>query len=192
MTTDTAHHHLFDCAIGFCGVAWNAQGLVGVQLPEKDRATTERRLAAKSHSTAGEPPAWVAALIVDIQKYCAGEKIDFSSIHVDLGSVDDFRRRLYAMLRDIGFGRTVTYGELAKQLDLPGWEGARDVGEAMGRNPMPIVIPCHRVLAAGNKPGGFSAYGGATTKQKLLALEGVNLNKPEKEKQQGPPRLPGL
>jgi methylated-DNA-[protein]-cysteine S-methyltransferase len=192
MTNEAAHHHLFDTAIGLCGVAWNARGLIGVQLPEKDRATTERRLAAKSHSTAGEPPTWVAALIADIQKYCAGEKIDFSSINVDLGAVDDFRRRLYAMLRGIGFGRTVTYGELAKQLDLPGWEGARDVGEAMGRNPMPIVIPCHRVLAAGNKPGGFSAYGGATTKQKLLALEGVSLDKPAKEKGQGPPRLPGL
>ena len=74
---------------------------------------------------------------------------------------------------------------MAKQLDLAGWEGARDVGEAMGKNPMPIVIPCHRVLAAGNKIGGFSAYGGTSTKQKLLALEGVDFNP-------GPPRLPGL
>ena len=91
----------------------------------------------------------------------------------------------------IGVGRTVTYGELAKELGLTGWEGARDVGEAMGKNPMPIVIPCHRVLAAGNKPGGFSAYGGVSTKQKLLALEGVSLGKDDK-KSDGPPRLPGL
>ena len=94
--------------------------------------------------------------------------------------MDDFRQKLYAALRGVGFGRTVTYGDLAKQLGLPGWEGARDVGEAMGQQPVPIVIPCHRVLAAGNKPGGFSAYGGTTTKQKLLALEGVSLDKPEK------------
>ena len=91
-------------------------------------------------------------------------------------------------LRGIGFGRTVTYGELAKQIGLTGWEGARDVGEAMGKNPVPVVIPCHRVLAAGNKPGGFSAYGGAATKQKLLALEGVRLG----EASDAPPRLPGL
>jgi methylated-DNA-[protein]-cysteine S-methyltransferase len=195
--TDTAHYHLFDTRLGLCGVAWNGRGLVGVQLPEKDGGATERRLAAKSQGTPAEPPAWAAALIEDIRKYCAGEKIDFSAITVDLGAMDDFRQRLYAALREVAFGRTVTYGELAKQLDLPGWEGARDVGEAMGRNPMPIVIPCHRVLAAGNKPGGFSAYGGTTTKKKLLALEGVDLDKPEKaaktdKAKEDTPRLPGL
>ena len=194
--TDTAHYHLFDTSLGLCGVAWNGRGLVGVQLPEKDRAATERRLAAKSKGTPGKPPAWVAALIEDIRKYCAGEKINFSAIAVDLGAMDNFRQKLYAALRDVGFGRTVTYGELAKRLDLPGWEGARDVGEAMGRNPMPIVIPCHRVLAAGNKPGGFSAYGGTTIKKKLLALEGVNLEEPKAAKpgkaKRDTPRLPGL
>ncbi len=90
-----------------------------------------------------------------------------------------------AALRTIAFGHTTTYGELARQLGSTGWEGARDVGEAMGRNPVPIVIPCHRVLAAGGKLGGFSAHGGPSTKQKLLALEGVQLGN-------GPPRLPGL
>ena len=186
MDTQATHHHLFDTALGVCGVAWNARGLVAMQLPEKDRAATERRLAAKSGSTgAAPPPAWIAALEADIGKYLAVEKIDFSAIAVDLGSVDDFRQKLYAALRGIGFGRTVTYGELAKQLGLTGWEGARDVGEAMGRNPVPVVIPCHRVLAAGNKLGGFSAYGGTSTKRKLLALEGVRLDN-------APPRLPGL
>ena len=197
--TDTTHYHLFDTVFGRCGVAWNDRGLVGVQLPEKDSAASEHRLAAKSGGTPAQPPAWVAALIDDIRKYCAGEKIDFSTIAVDLGAMDDFRQRLYTALREVAFGHTVTYGELAKRLDLPGWEGARDVGEAMGRNQMPIVIPCHRVLAAGNKPGGFSAYGGTTTKKKLLALEGVDLDKPEKAKGTKPskagdetPRLPGL
>lgn len=179
-------HHLFDTALGVCGVAWNSRGLVGVQLPEKDRATTERRLAAKSGSAGvAPPPAWVEALIAGIRSYLAGAEVDFSSVTVDLDGIDDFRRRLYQALREIGFGRTVTYGELAKRLGLSGWEGARDVGEAMGRNPMPIVIPCHRVLAAGNKLGGFSAYGGASTKQKLLTLEGVRFG-------DATPRLPGL
>jgi methylated-DNA-[protein]-cysteine S-methyltransferase len=190
MTTDAAHHHLFDTALGLCGVAWNARGLIGVQLPEKDRETTERRLAAKSHGTAGGPPAWVEAVIADIRKYCAGEKIDFSSVAVDLSGMDGFQQKIYTALRAVGFGHTVTYGDLAKELGLSGWEGARDVGAAMGSNRVPIVIPCHRVLAAGNKPGGFSAYGGIKTKQKLLALEGISLDQPKSDND--PPRLPGL
>jgi methylated-DNA-[protein]-cysteine S-methyltransferase len=192
MNAQATHHHLFDTAIGECGVAWNARGLVGVQLPEKDRGQTELRLAVKCHSTsAADVPPWVQSVISDIQRYLAGQPVDFSAVTVDLGDIDDFRQKLYAALRGIGMGRTVTYGELAKQLGLTGWEGARDVGEAMGKNPMPIVIPCHRVLAAGGKPGGFSAYGGTSTKQKLLALEGVSLGKDDKG-EDAPPRLPGL
>ena len=192
MNAQTAHHHLFHAAIGECGVAWNARGLVGVQLPEKDRGATELRLAVKCHSThADAVPPWIQSLISDIQRYLAGQPVDFSAVAVDLGGVDDFRQKLYEALRGIGFGRTITYGELAKRLGSTDWEGARDVGEAMGRNPMPIVIPCHRVLAAGNKLGGFSAYGGTATKQKLLALEGVNLTK-SSSREPAPPRLPGL
>jgi methylated-DNA-[protein]-cysteine S-methyltransferase len=180
------HHQLFETAIGECGIAWNSRGLVGVQLPEKDRGQTELRLAVKSHSTgADDAPPWIQSVISDIQRYLAGQPVDFSAIAVDLDGVDDFRQKLYAALRGVGLGHTVTYGDLARQLGLTGWEGARDVGEAMGRNPVPIVIPCHRVLAAGNKLGGFSAYGGTKTKQKLLELEGVDLDK-------SPPRLPGL
>jgi len=185
MTNET-HHHLFDTTLGICGVAWNARGLAAVQLPEKDAAATARRLASKCGSAgAAEAPTWVEALIADICRYLNGSKVDFSAVTVDLDNVDDFRRKLYQALRGVGFGRTVTYGELAKLLGSDGWEGARDVGEAMGRNPMPIVIPCHRVLAAGNKLGGFSAHGGTRTKQKLLALEGLDFGA-------GAPRLPGL
>jgi methylated-DNA-[protein]-cysteine S-methyltransferase len=180
------HHHMFDTALGLCGVAWNSRGLAGVQLPEKDRAATERRLAAKCGSAgAAEPPPWVQSLITDIRDYLGGAPVDFSAVAVDLDGVDEYRRKLYQALRRIRFGRTVTYGELAKELGSTGWEGARDVGEAMGRNPMPIVIPCHRVLAAGNKLGGFSAYGGTSTKQKLLTLEGMRFDG-------GAPRLPGF
>ncbi|MSP44709.1 MAG: methylated-DNA--[protein]-cysteine S-methyltransferase [Xanthobacteraceae bacterium] len=186
MDAQATHHHLFDTAIGECGVAWNARGLCGVQLPEKDRGQTELCLAVKCHSTAAaEVPPWIQSAISDIQRYLAGQPVDFSAIAVDLDGIDGFRKKLYAALREIGFGRTTTYGELAKKLGLTGWEGAREVGEAMGKNPMPVVIPCHRVLAAGGKLGGFSAYGGPATKQKLLALEGVGLDK-------APPRLPGL
>lgn len=184
--TNDAHHLLFDTVLGVCGVAWNSHGLAGVQLPEKDHAATERRLAAKCGSTgAAEAPAWVQSLVADIRRYLEGARVDFSSVTVDLDGIDDFRGAIYRELRRIGYGSTVSYGELAKLIGLDGWEGARDVGEAMGRNPMPIVIPCHRVLAAGNKLGGFSAHGGTGTKRKLLALEGRQFD-------DGTPRLPGL
>ena len=182
----SVHHHVFDTAIGPCGVAWTARGLVAVQLPEKDRAVTERRLAAKAASAgAAQPPPWVATVVADIRRYLAGEPVDFSAVAVDLDGLDPFRQKLYETMRSLAWGHTTTYGELARQLGSTDWEGAREVGEAMGRNPVPVVIPCHRVLAAGGKLGGFSAPGGAKTKAKLLALEGVHLDG-------GAPRLPGL
>jgi methylated-DNA-[protein]-cysteine S-methyltransferase len=186
MAFQTLHHHLFDTALGRCGVAWNARGLVGVQLPERDPAATERRLAAKCRSAgAAEPPVAIASLIGDIQRYLLGERVDFSAVPVDLTPCDEFRRKVYTALRSVAFGTTTTYGDLARAAGADDWEGARDVGEAMGTNPAPLVIPCHRCLAAGGKPGGFSAYGGLATKRKLLALEGVHLERAE-------PRLPGL
>ena len=179
-------HVLFDTAIGPCGIAWSERGLMAVQLPEVDRARTEKRLVAKSASAStAEPPTWAKALIADIQHYLAGERIDFSGVAIDLAGVDPFRRKLYEAMRRIGFGSTTTYGELARRIGLSEPQAAQDVGQVMGRNPMPIVIPCHRVLAAGGKLGGFSAYGGTATKAKLLALEGVQLDG-------GAPRLPGL
>jgi methylated-DNA-[protein]-cysteine S-methyltransferase len=181
-----AHHHMFATAIGLCGVAWNERGICAVQLPEKDAATTERRLVKKGGSSGpAEPLPSVQALVADIQNYLSGEKVDFSAVTVDLSGIDDLRRRIYEALRGIEFGRTTTYGELAQHIGATDWEGARDVGVAMGSNRIPIVIPCHRVLAAGGKLGGFSAYGGTKTKQKLLALEGVRFDGEA-------PRLPGL
>jgi methylated-DNA-[protein]-cysteine S-methyltransferase len=186
MAAQDVHHHLFDTALGRCGVAWSARGLVGVQLPEKDSSATERRLAAKTGSAgAAEPPPAMVAMIDDIRRYLAGEPVDFSAVPLDLERCDEFRRKVYDALRQVAFGHTVTYADLARMAGAATWEGARDVGEAMGRNPVPIVIPCHRCLAAGGKLGGFSAYGGAATKRKLLALEGVHLDG-------GEPRLPGL
>jgi methylated-DNA-[protein]-cysteine S-methyltransferase len=179
-------HCIFDTAIGPCGVAWNARGLVAVQLPERDRAATERRLVSRCGSSGvAVPLPEIAALIADIARYLDGERIDFSAVPVDLSNLDPFRRKLYETMRTLPWGTTTTYGALARTIGLTQWAGARDVGEAMGRNPVPIVIPCHRVLAAGQKLGGFSAPGGAATKAKLLALEGVRFDG-------GAPRLPGL
>ena len=185
----STHHHVFDTALGPCGVAWNARGLTAVQLPEANRAATERRLVAKAASAGvAAPPASIAAVIADIERYLAGEPVDFTAVTVDLSSLDPFRQKLYETMRSLAWGHTTTYGELARQLGSSDWEGAREVGDAMGRNPVPVVIPCHRVLAAGGKLGGFSAHGGAATKAKLLALEGVQL--PDKDR--SAPRLPGL
>jgi methylated-DNA-[protein]-cysteine S-methyltransferase len=186
MAPESVHHHLFDSALGRCGVAWRGDSLVVVQLPEQDAAATERRLAAKSKSTgAADPPAPIATLVGDIRRYLAGERINFSGAAVDLAACDDFRRNIYMALRQVAFGHTTTYSDLARAVGAGDWESVKNVGEAMGRNPAPLVIPCHRCLAAGGKLGGFSAYGGLSTKRKLLALEGVHLDG-------GTPRLPGL
>ena len=186
MATEIVNHHVFDTALGPCGVAWTAHGLTHVQFANGTAAETEQRLVARTRSAgAAEPPASVAAIIEDIKRYFAGEPVDFSAAAVDFSGLDPYRRRLYEAMRTLKWGETTTYGGLARQLGSSDWEGAREVGEAMGRNPMPIVIPCHRVLAAGGKLGGFSAPGGAATKAKLLALEGVRVDRAE-------PRLPGL
>lgn len=186
----TVHHTVFPTAIGACGVAWSPRGLVAVSLPEQDEAATEKRIAAKSGSAGpATPPLAVAHAILQIQHYCAGERVDFSAAPVDLSAVDEPRRRIYEVMRALAFGETTTYGDLARQTGATDWEGARDVGIAMGRNPLPIVVPCHRVLAAGGKLGGFSDYGGTTTKEKLLALEGVRVTPLPND---APPRLPGL
>jgi methylated-DNA-[protein]-cysteine S-methyltransferase len=192
MTTaqSATRHHLFDTVIGACGVAWNAHGLAAVQLPQSNRAATERRLVAKSGSCGpAEPPVWVAAVIGDFQRYLAGDQVDFAAVAVDLDSAEPFHRQVYEALRQVGWGRTTTYGALARAAGGTDWEATREVGQAMAQNPTPIVIPCHRVLAAGNKPGGFSAYGGIVTKERLLALEGVRL---DGVRRRVAPRLPGL
>jgi methylated-DNA-[protein]-cysteine S-methyltransferase len=193
ITSPKIHHALFPTAIGTCGVAWSERGLVALALPERDAAATEKRLRGKSHSMgAAEPPPAIADAVTQIQSYCAGEPVDFSSVPLDLSGIDSERRHIYEAMRALRYGETTTYGELARRTGAPeqDWEAARDIGVAMGRNPLPIVVPCHRVLAAGGKLGGFSAYGGTATKETLLALEGVRRKGAARD--EGPPRLPGL
>jgi methylated-DNA-[protein]-cysteine S-methyltransferase len=176
------HHCLFDTDLGPCGVAWGERGLARFQLPEADRRATERRLrlrAADSGATA--PPRQIAAVIADVQRYMAGERVDFSAVALDLTGVAPFYAEIYVAARRVGWGETATYGELARRVGSPG--AARAVGQAMARNPVAVIIPCHRILASGNKVGGFSAFGGALSKQKLLGLEGVRIGA-RKETQQ--------
>lgn len=113
----------------------------------------------------------------DIAAYGEGEEIDFSATILDLAGVPDFHRAVYADILNIGWGQATTYGEIAMRLgDL---KLSRAVGQAMGRNPIPLIVPCHRVLASGGRPGGFSAPGGTASKLKMLALEGIRLGEPE-------------
>lgn len=177
---------LFDTAIGPCGVAWSARELTRLQLPEADRAAAEKRLRAASGSPAPTvPPPSIREAIAAIQRYLAGERVDFSFVAIDLTRTDPFQRKVYEAARSLGWGQTTTYGALARLAGFP--DGARAVGQALGRNPVPLIVPCHRILASGGRIGGFSAPGGAFTKERLLALEGVLVGVDPDA-----PRLPGL
>ena len=169
------HFALFDTAIGICGIEWGRRGINGVQLPMGDRDKTLARIRQRHGDiTESEPTAEVKQAIDRIVDLLAGKPDDLTDIALDLDGVPAFNRGVYDIARTIPPGRTMTYGDIAKRLG--GVELSRDVGQALGRNPCPIVVPCHRVLAAGNKPGGFSARGGVSTKLKMLAIEGAVVN----------------
>ena len=101
----------------------------------------------------------------------AGQSRDLSGIAIDDADVPQFNRRVFAIARAIPPGQTITYGEIAERLGDKAL--ARAVGQALGENPVPLIVPCHRVLAAGGKIGGFSASGGVVTKLRLLTIEGA-------------------
>jgi O-6-methylguanine DNA methyltransferase len=170
---------LFETALGSCGICWkeseNPGGenpVVAFQLPEASIERTEQRISRKcSTRRSSDPPQNIAALIRRVGEHLSGAMQDFRDVQVELDSVGEFAARVYQATREIPAGKTSTYGELARALGRGG--SARAVGQALGRNPIPLIIPCHRVLAAGGKSGGFSAHGGPTTKAKMLALEGA-------------------
>jgi len=168
---------LFDTPLGACGIAWSGQGIRRLQLPEASPKHTEKKLVTglgKPLRTA--PPEWVREAQLRVARHLAGAAQDFAEIRLDLDGLPPFHRRVYEAARAAGPGKTLTYGEMAAQAGSPG--ASRAVGQALARNPFPLLVPCHRVLASGNRPGGFSAYGGAVTKARLLALEGVVLPTP--------------
>jgi methylated-DNA-[protein]-cysteine S-methyltransferase len=167
---------LFDTAIGRCAIAWSERGTVAVLLPERDDAALRRRLLRRyPGAREAAPPDDVARAADGVMALLAGEQRDLSGVVLDLDGVPDFSRRVYAVARTIKPGATLTYGAIAAQLGEP---DARRIGEAMGKNPCPIIVPCHRVVAAGGKTGGFSAPGGAATKRLLLAIEGAAQEEP--------------
>ena len=169
---------LFETSIGPCGVAWTDAGLTWVQLPEEDRKATRGRLLSKTNergklaSEKATPP-WVKDAIARVREHLAGKPQELGRIPLDVSGVSDFTAKVFRAAQAVPAGRTATYGELAGIVGSPG--ASRAVGRAMATNPWPIIVPCHRVVAAGGAAGGFSAYGGLVTKEKILKLEGGTL-----------------
>jgi methylated-DNA-[protein]-cysteine S-methyltransferase len=165
---------LFQTAIGSCAIAWSDRGVTSVWLPEQTDPQTRSRAARRfPRALESTPPPFVAHAIAGIVALLEGEARDLADIPLDLESVPEFHRRVYDATRTIKPGATLSYGEIASRIGEP--DAARAVGQALGRNPIPIIVPCHRVLAAGGGTGGFSAPGGTATKLRLLAIEGARL-----------------
>jgi methylated-DNA-[protein]-cysteine S-methyltransferase len=162
---------LFATPIGTCGIAWSPHGLRGVQLPEADEEAGLARLAHRFADLALASPEPVADVIAEIGRHLSGEPVGYQKVKLDFGNVHPFERSVYAAARAIPFGETRTYGALAAQVGDP--LAAQAVGQALGRNPWPIIVPCHRITAADGRTGGFSAPGGTTTKLRLLEIEGA-------------------
>jgi methylated-DNA-[protein]-cysteine S-methyltransferase len=163
---------LFDTAIGPCGIAWGEGALAGVQLPEADAAQTRARMQRRFPQVDERmPPPEVQAIIARVVALLQGTRDDLCDVALDMSGVPPFHQRVYALARRIPPGRLLTYGEVAAQLGEPG--AARAVGQALGHNPFAPVVPCHRVLAAQGRSGGFSADGGARTKLRMLEIEGA-------------------
>jgi len=171
-----AHHYLIcETRGGFCGIAWNDGGITRFQLPAKSAEATERSLLRRAPGAApAAPTPEVAEAVAVVRRYFEGQETDFSRFKLDLAEQHPFFERIYGAARRVRWGHTTTYGALAKELGA-GPEAARDVGQAIAKNPVALIIPCHRVLAAGGKVGGFSAPGGSAAKIRMLALEGIHL-----------------
>lgn len=163
---------MFETPIGACGIAWSERGILATRLPEKDGERIKAALARRHPELAeAAMPAPAAALAAQIAAHLNGARVDYSDVTFDQAGVGEWERGVYRAAAQIPHGETRTYGALARRLGRP--EAAQAVGQALGRNPWPIVIPCHRILGADGKTGGFSAPGGAATKLRLLEIEGA-------------------
>jgi methylated-DNA-[protein]-cysteine S-methyltransferase len=161
---------LFATVLGDCGIAWSGHGVCGVQLPESSAAATRARMLRRLGTVAEASPTQpIREAITGIQALLSGAPRDLTDVMLDTTHVADFAQRVYVVTRRIAPGSTRTYGEIATELGDAG--AARAVGRALGDNPYPLIVPCHRVLAARNRAGGFSAHGGVTTKLRLLEIE---------------------
>lgn len=167
---------LIATALGPVGLVWSAAGLVRLQLPDTDAAGTRALLLRGIEAVEAHPPEGLAAAVAALQRYFTGVPTEFAAVPLDFAGIAAFPRRLYEEMRKLRWGETLTYGELAARAGAPG--AAQAVGRAMGANPLPVIVPCHRVLASRGKLGGFSAPGGGRTKLRLLEMEGVSVGAP--------------
>lgn len=183
--TQAIGHLVVSTSLGHIALEWSAGGLTRFSLPEHDRSAVERRARKWAQAAALAPaldempphaPGFVAQAVSLARAYADGETVDFTVLPLDLAGIDPFDRAVYAAALTLRQGEITTYGELAERAGFPGM--ARETGAALGRNPLPLVIPCHRIVAAGGRIGGFSAPGGARTKERLLSHEGVDLAPP--------------
>ncbi|MEV6556480.1 methylated-DNA--[protein]-cysteine S-methyltransferase [Nocardia sp. NPDC051756] len=171
----SAEATLFDTAIGLCAIAWSGATVIRFQLPEANPAATRARITRRRTGLPDDevreqtPTGAIAEAITGIRAHLAGELDDLRWIPLDTSGIPEFHRAVYEVTRAIDPGHTLTYGQVADRIGQPG--AAQAVGQALGRNPIPLIIPCHRVLAADNALTGFSAPGGVTTKQNLLEIE---------------------
>ena len=158
-------HATFSTPLGLCAIAWNDFGLTRFLLPDPER---------RPGNSEAEPPSWVSEIIDRVMRHLSGDMQDFSDVPFDFSRIPDFMRAVLCATLAIKPGRTATYGELAAAIGQPP-SVSRAVGSALGGNPWPLLIPCHRIVAATGKMTGFSGPGGVATKVKLLALEGAQL-----------------
>ena len=161
---------LLATAIGRCGIAWGPRGISAFQLPEPSDAGTRSRMFRRGAALPqAAPPPGVQDVIERIVALLQGENVDLRDVALDLDGVAPFHRRVYEIARQILAGQTRTYGEIATEMGDA--SASRAVGQALGANPYAVIVPCHRVLAAGGRSGGFSAGGGVSTKLRILLIE---------------------
>lgn len=165
-------YSIFDTGIGRCGIAWSPAGIIGVQLPEVREIDTRRRLY-QLYPDARElrPPPNIDAAIESITALLRGAASDFADVTLDMAGIPAFNQRVYTYVRTIPRGETRTYAEVASGIRASG--AIRSVAQALGCNPFMIIVPCHRVLEAGNYADRISAFGGAISKRRLLSMEGA-------------------
>jgi methylated-DNA-[protein]-cysteine S-methyltransferase len=153
----------FETTIGACGLRWSEAGITEVLMPG------DGALAGEPGAISVQAPETVRRAVTGIVSLLAGERTDLRWVSLDENSLDPFPRAVYAAAREIPAGSTTSYGEIARTVGAP--NSAREVGGALGRNPFPIIVPCHRVLAATGALHGFSAPGGIATKRRMLEIE---------------------
>ena len=166
-------YSIFDTGIGRCGIAWGPLGIVGVQLPEAREIETRRRLfLLYPDAREQRPPENVEIAIEGIVALLRGEAADLSDVTLDLTGIPAFNQRVYTFARTIPRGETRTYNEVAAVLRASG--AVYSVAQAIGRNPFMLIVPCHRVLEAGNYTDKISPNGGCISKRRLLSIEGAH------------------